>query len=174
MAKTGRTGSHRRKWWIVAAAVIVLTGAGVGTWLATRSTSSGAAGIVTTSSIKTVTTGTVSQTVAATGTIEPATTADENFAVSGKVTAVDVTQGQVVTEGQTLATVDPTTLDATLAQAQATLAALEKALGTGSPVQGDLHQALDEFAQAARALRNLADTLERHPESLIFGKGKTP
>jgi paraquat-inducible protein B len=63
---------------------------------------------------------------------------------------------------------------ATLVQAQTTLAALEKALGSGSPVQGDLHQALDEFTQAARALRNLADTLERHPESMIFGKGKKP
>jgi multidrug efflux pump subunit AcrA (membrane-fusion protein) len=130
VAKTGRTGPGRRKWWIIAAAIIVLAGAGVGTWLATRGTSSGAAGIVTTTSVQTVTTGTVSQTVAATGTIEPATTADQNFAVSGKVTAVDVAQGQVVTEGQTLATVDPTTLNATLAQAQATLANDQAQLAT--------------------------------------------
>jgi paraquat-inducible protein B len=63
---------------------------------------------------------------------------------------------------------------ATLAQAQATLAALERALGPGSSTQTDLQHALEEFAKASRALRNLADTLEQHPESLIFGKGKNP
>jgi paraquat-inducible protein B len=63
---------------------------------------------------------------------------------------------------------------ATLAQAQATLAALERTLGSDSPTQTDLRRALDQFTQAAQALRNLADTLERHPESMLFGKGKTP
>jgi len=64
--------------------------------------------------------------------------------------------------------------EATLAQAQATLAALERTLGADSPAQSDLRDALDQFAKAARALRDLADTLERHPESMIFGKGKHP
>ena len=63
---------------------------------------------------------------------------------------------------------------ATLAQGQAALAGLERALRADSPVQGDLARALEDFAQAARALRDLADTLERHPEALIFGKGKQP
>ena len=110
--------------------VVVLAGAGVGTWLATRGTSSAAAGIVTTTTVQSVTTGTISQTVAATGTIEPTTTADLNFAVSGKVTAVDVAANQVVTAGQALATVDPTALNATLAQAQATLANDQAQLAT--------------------------------------------
>jgi paraquat-inducible protein B len=61
---------------------------------------------------------------------------------------------------------------ATLAQAQATLAALEKTLRADSPVQSDLRRALDEFSKASRALRDLADTLERNPESVIFGKEK--
>jgi len=97
---------------------------------ATRGTSSGAAGIVTTTTVQTVTTGTIQQTVAATGTIEPTTTADLDFAVSGRVTAVDVAPNQVVTVGQVLATVDPTTLNATLAQAQATLANDQAQLAT--------------------------------------------
>lgn len=63
---------------------------------------------------------------------------------------------------------------ATLAQAQATLAGLEGALGPDSPTRTDLHEALGQFTQAARALRDLADTLERHPEAMVFGKGKTP
>lgn len=62
---------------------------------------------------------------------------------------------------------------ATLAQAQATLASLEKLLESDSPTQQDLRRALEEFAKASRALRTLADTLERRPESLVFGKGKT-
>ena len=61
---------------------------------------------------------------------------------------------------------------ATLAQAQAALAALERAADPGSATQADLRQAMDAFAQAARSLRDLADTLERHPEALVFGKGK--
>ena len=62
--------------------------------------------------------------------------------------------------------------EATLAQGQATLAALEKTLRSDSPTQNDLRSALEEFSKAARALRDLAETLERHPESLIFGKRK--
>jgi paraquat-inducible protein B len=61
---------------------------------------------------------------------------------------------------------------ATLIQAQTTLAALEKTLRSDSPAQSDLRRALDEFAKASRALRELADTLERNPESVIFGKEK--
>ena len=61
---------------------------------------------------------------------------------------------------------------ATLTQVQATLAALEQALRSDSPVQHDLRRALDEFAKASRALRDLADTLERNPEAVIWGKEK--
>ena len=63
---------------------------------------------------------------------------------------------------------------ATLAQAKTALAEVEATFSADSPTQTDLRNALDEFARAARALRNLADGLERHPESMIFGKGKTP
>jgi paraquat-inducible protein B len=63
---------------------------------------------------------------------------------------------------------------AALAQATATLATLERALRSDAPTQTELRQALDQFTQAARAVRDLADTLERHPEALLFGKGKNP
>lgn len=62
---------------------------------------------------------------------------------------------------------------ATLAQAQTTLASLEQVLRTDSPTQQELRRALEEFNKASRALRDLAETLERHPQSLIFGKGKS-
>jgi paraquat-inducible protein B len=43
-------------------------------------------------------------------------------------------------------------------------------VGTEAPAQQDLRDALQEVVRAARAVRVLADYLERHPESLIRGK----
>jgi len=45
-------------------------------------------------------------------------------------------------------------------------------VGKDAPVPQELSTALQELARAARALRILADYLERHPESLIRGKSK--
>ncbi|HJW72258.1 MAG TPA: MlaD family protein [Geothrix sp.] len=64
--------------------------------------------------------------------------------------------------------------EATLAQAQATLAAVERSLRADAPLQNDLRTALQDFSQAARALKELAETLERQPESMIYGKRKKP
>lgn len=62
-------------------------------------------------------------------------------------------------------------LTATLEEARRSLAAAQATLAADSPLQSRLNTALDEFAAAARALRTLADTLERHPEAAVFGKG---
>ena len=69
--------------------------------------------------------GTIRQTLSLTGNLSPIGQSNVSFQVSGTVTAVDVTVGQQVTAGQVLATVDPGTLQATLAQAQANLTAAE-------------------------------------------------
>ena len=116
-------GSDRKPWFIrrgtiACAAIVVVAGAGVGTWLGTRS-SSAAPLITTTTTVQTVTTGTITQTVASSGTLEPASQANLDFGVSGQVTTVEVTAGQTVTAGQPLATIDPTSLNAALAQAEA-------------------------------------------------------
>ena len=66
----------------------------------------GVALVTTTTSLQTVTTGTITKTVASSGTIEPASQANLNFAVSGRVTAVAISAGQTVTAGQALATLD--------------------------------------------------------------------
>lgn len=42
-----------------------------------------------------------------------------------------------------------------------------------SPFQHDMSRALEQIAAAAGALRRLAEYLQRHPESLIYGKGHT-
>jgi paraquat-inducible protein B len=55
--------------------------------------------------------------------------------------------------------------------AERTLANAEKLTAASSPVMQSVIKTLDELAQAARSLRILADYLERHPESLIQGKG---
>ena len=77
-----------------------------------------------------MTTGTIQQTVASSGTIEPASQASLNFAVSGTVTAVNVKAGQTVTAGQVLATVDTTALSEDVSAAQAQLAAAEDRLAS--------------------------------------------
>ena len=66
--------------------------------------------------------GTITKTVASSGTIEPASQADLNFAVAGRVNTVSVSPGQTVAAGQVLATLDSTSLAASLTQAQASLA----------------------------------------------------
>jgi paraquat-inducible protein B len=46
-------------------------------------------------------------------------------------------------------------------------------VGKDAPAQQDLRDALQEIARAARSLRVLADYLERHPDSVIWGKSET-
>jgi paraquat-inducible protein B len=60
----------------------------------------------------------------------------------------------------------------TLDQAQKTLVSVEGTLGKDSPLQHEMRQAFKELSGAARAVRILTDYLERHPDALIFGKGK--
>lgn len=69
-------------------------------------------------------------------------------------------------------------LKGALLGARRTLAAAERSLnsldstyaGQDAPVQQDLREALQEVTRAARALRVLADYLERNPSALIRGK----
>jgi paraquat-inducible protein B len=65
-------------------------------------------------------------------------------------------------------------IGATLDQAQATLADVGKAAGPDSAVYSELKRVLKELADTARSIRVLSDYLERHPDALIYGKGKQP
>ena len=42
--------------------------------------------------------------------------------------------------------------------------------GTDAPLPAQAGRTLEELSQTLRALRDLADTLESRPQSLIFGK----
>jgi len=63
-------------------------------------------------------------------------------------------------------------ISSTLEQAQKTLVSVEGTLGKDSPMQHEIRRALKELGDAARSIRVLADYLERHPDALIYGKGK--
>jgi macrolide-specific efflux system membrane fusion protein len=97
---------------VVGALVVV---GGIGTWLLTTGDGSGAAPTLTAE----VSSGTVKQSVSASGTIEPAKSADLDFGVGGTVTKVYVAAGDTVVKGQALAAVDSSALVAARTAAQA-------------------------------------------------------
>ncbi len=59
-----------------------------------------------------------------------------------------------------------------LEQARKTLAVVEDDLSEDSPTMYELNNALREISAMARSIRQLADYLKRHPESLLSGKGE--
>jgi len=62
-------------------------------------------------------------------------------------------------------------LNETLEEARQALTNAGDLLKADSPLQSRMSSALDEIARASRSLRQLMDYLERHPESIISGKG---
>ncbi len=62
--------------------------------------------------------------------------------------------------------------NATLEQTQKTLIKVDRLLNADSPTGHELKRALGELADAARNISILVDYLERHPESVVFGKEK--
>ena len=63
-------------------------------------------------------------------------------------------------------------LNATVKQADRTLAAAEGVLASDSAINHELRRMLEELSSAARSIRVMADYLERHPDALIYGKGR--
>jgi paraquat-inducible protein B len=61
-------------------------------------------------------------------------------------------------------------LKATLEEARRTFAAAERTLATDSPLQQEMREALREVSRTAAAVRVLAESLERSPESLLRGR----
>jgi macrolide-specific efflux system membrane fusion protein len=125
-----RTSFWRRYRWPIVGAAVVLIGGAVGLTLWLTSSSATPAGLSVTTVTVPVTTGTIQQTVASSGTLEPASQANLNFAVSGTVTAVNVKAGQTVTAGEVLATVDTTALTENVSAAQAQLTAANDRLSS--------------------------------------------
>jgi membrane fusion protein, macrolide-specific efflux system len=108
--------SRRQRAVLAGGVVVVLVAAGVGIWLSEDSSASA----TPTSELVAAASSTLRQTVASSGTIEPAQQANLNFATSGQVTSVSATVGEKVTAGKVLATVSSASLSADVAQAEAT------------------------------------------------------
>ncbi len=63
-------------------------------------------------------------------------------------------------------------LNNTLQQSQKTIAEVGDSVNQNSPLYRELVRAMKELADAAQSIRTMADYLERHPDALIYGKGK--
>jgi multidrug efflux pump subunit AcrA (membrane-fusion protein) len=148
-------GRNRRKWWIIGAAAVVLIGGATGLtlWLTSSSPS---AGLVLKTETVAVTTGTIKQTVATSGSLEPSSQATLSFAVSGTVTAVNVKAGQQVTSGQVLATVDTTALQANVDAAQAQVDSAEARLSSDESSKASATQIDSDEASVTSAESSLS------------------
>jgi paraquat-inducible protein B len=62
-------------------------------------------------------------------------------------------------------------INAALVEMETVLKDLDQWVSTDAPLQDDLRRMLKELSAAGRAVRDLADMLERQPEALIQGKG---
>jgi multidrug efflux pump subunit AcrA (membrane-fusion protein) len=139
--------------------VVVVIAAGTGVFMLTR----GAAASV---SYRTgvAALGTVTQTVSLSGNLAPDGETDLDFGGAGKVTAVNVQPGQTVTAGEVVATQDPTTVNASLTQAEATLSSAEanlsqaRAGASASTVTQAEAQVNSAYVAYQNAVTNLADT----------------
>ena len=100
--------------------------------------------------------GTVTQSVAISGNLASAAETDLDFDAAGKVNALNVSAGQPVTPGQVLATLDTTSLQAALLQAQATLASAQAKLSQdqAGTTPTSLQQAQAQVNTASVSLQN--------------------
>jgi paraquat-inducible protein B len=59
---------------------------------------------------------------------------------------------------------------ATLRQAQATLASVQRSVAANSALTNNAESVMQELARAARSIRVFAEYLDRHPDALLRGK----
>ncbi|HEY3842659.1 MAG TPA: efflux RND transporter periplasmic adaptor subunit [Acidimicrobiales bacterium] len=148
-----------KPWWkrrtplIVAAVVVAGGGVGLGLWLTGGSTPTG---LTITNETVSVTTGTITQEVGASGTIAPASQASLNFAVSGTVTAVNVKAGQTVTAGETLATLSTSALQSEVDAAQAQLTSAQDRLSSDQSSSASTSQIDSDEASVTSAESSLS------------------
>jgi len=101
--------------------------------------------------------GTVRTSLAATGTIQPAQQSNLSFPAGGKVTAVDVSVGQPVSQGQTLASLDSVSLTSQAAQQRASVATDQ------AKVDADEASTTTSSTQLAAAEQNVGGTAMTSP-----------
>ncbi len=62
-------------------------------------------------------------------------------------------------------------LNTALLNATGTLNSVQAMMGPDAPMETELRRLMVEVAEAARAVKSAADYIERHPESILHGKG---
>ncbi|HEY0393147.1 MAG TPA: efflux RND transporter periplasmic adaptor subunit [Candidatus Elarobacter sp.] len=150
---TFETPRRRPRWWFVAAAIVVIA-AIVASVIVVRSRASA----VTYTAVP-VQSGSLAQTVTASGTLNPQNTISIGSQVSGIISEIDSDFNSHVKKGQVLAKLDPTTFQASLDQARASLAQSEaQAAASGATASGgpSAIAAAQANAQAAAASSRVA------------------
>ena len=129
--------TRKALWWIIGACAAVVVIVGLILYFALRAPAKPTT--VTRTQDFTVATTTMSTSVSATGTIEPAQRADLSFTSAGTVTSLNVAVGDTVTSGEALAAIDTTDLQTAVDQAQAAVNAAQTdyntAVSSGSSTQ---------------------------------------
>lgn len=139
-----RALTSRQRLALIAGVVVVVAGAASGAWALTRPAAAAAYHLFP--AVRT----TLTQSLSAAGTIEPATASSLSFSADGQVTAVNAIVGEHVTQGQALAVMDSPALHAQVAQAQAGLAQDESQLsGDTGPGVSSAQLAADQAAVSA-------------------------
>ncbi|MGO1315496.1 MAG: efflux RND transporter periplasmic adaptor subunit [Cellulomonadaceae bacterium] len=127
----GDTPQRARRWTgrrtVVLVAVVLVLGGVAAVWLALRPEAAAQDSAATTTTVQAATS-TFEQSVTTSGTLTPAVQVQAVFAASGTVRSVEVVAGDLVAEGDVLATIDTLQLGAARAQAAADLATAQAAL----------------------------------------------
>ena len=144
---------RRRTLGALLAVLLVTAGAVGGWWWTSRAAASTAAATTSSTQLATASLGTVKQTVAASGTLEPAKQTTASFTSSGTVTSVDVEVGDRVRKGQVLATIDDSTLQDAVDLADASVTAAQDQVDSASTTEA----LASAKAQRASARSQLAD-----------------
>jgi HlyD family secretion protein len=155
---------RRPRWWFVVAAVVLIA-AIVASIVVVRSRASA----VTYTAVP-VETGSLAQTVTASGTLNPQNTISIGSQVSGIISEIDADFNSHVKKGQVLAKLDPTTFQASLDQARATLAQSEaQAAASGATASGAPASiaAAQANAQAAAASAKVAQATAAASQAAI-------
>jgi membrane fusion protein, macrolide-specific efflux system len=164
--------SRRRRYVVIGAAVVLVVGLALGLGLGLTG-GSPATGLVVSTQVVKATTGTIKETVAASGTLQPASQANLSFGVSGVVTAVDIKAGQTVTAGQVLATVGTAALQADVDSAQAQLESAQARLTSDKDASAAATQIDSDEASVTSAESSLssaqADLADASLTSTIAG-----
>ncbi len=144
-----RQSARKRRLWlipIVVALLILLIGGGVFAYLRVNRPPA----VQYTQATATV--GNLAVTVSATGPVQANAVYNLNFAASGTVQTINVHVGQTVKKGQVLATLNSTSLQDAINQAQASVNAAEQAVSSAQTNLGNT------YAQQAQALKVAYDT----------------